>query len=158
MGLRTKSMVLRRLREHLDELASLTEGLTPELLKERPGDGRWSLHELGMHLAEVQDVFSERVARMLVEERPEVVPFVPDAARREGSYLTRNFAEGMRRFRSQRETLLALLASLTDRQWDLEGDHPEIRHYTVERCMESLMRHEEHHLYTMFNVFFGIRE
>lgn len=158
MSLRNRSMIVRRLREHMEELAGLTEGLTPELLKERPGEGQWSLHEIAMHLAEVQDIFSERLARMLVEELPVIVPFEPDGDRREGAYLARSFPEGMKVFQGQRANLLTLLGSLTELQWNCEGRHPEIRHYTVEKCMESLMRHEEHHLYRMFNLFFGIRE
>lgn len=111
-----------------------------------------------MHLAETQDVFGERVARILSEDRPVILPYEADGAAREGAYLHRDFREGMETLRRQRENLLTLLGSLTDAQWDLEGEHPEIRHYSIERCMESLMRHEEHHLYTMFNLFFGIRE
>jgi hypothetical protein len=158
MSMEMRTLVVRRLREHLEELESLTQGLTPELLKERPGEGRWSLHEIVMHIVETQEVFSERIARILVEERPVIALYGPDAARREGAYLARNFSEGMATLRRQRDHLLTLLSSLTGTQWDLEGEHPEIRHYSVERCMESLMRHEEHHLYAMFNIFFGIRE
>jgi hypothetical protein len=158
MSAALRTLIIRRLREHLEELQSLTEGLTPELLKERPGDGRWSLHEIAMHIVETQDVFGERIARMLVEERPVITPFSPDAARREGSYGKRDFTEGMTSLGRQRHNLLTLLGSLRDEQWRLEGEHPEIRHYSVERCMESFMRHEEHHLYGMFNIFFGIRE
>jgi uncharacterized damage-inducible protein DinB len=146
------------LSEHLGEIQSLTEGLTPELLKERPGEGRWSLHEITLHLCETQDIFTERVARMLIEGRPVITPYAPDDARREGAYLARDFQEAVTTLRRQRENLLTLLDSLTDEQWSREGEHPEIRHYSVERCMESFMRHEEHHLYGMFNILFGIRE
>jgi|WetSurMetagenome_2_1015567.scaffolds.fasta_scaffold88876_2 hypothetical protein len=153
-----RALILRRLHEHPEEVESLTDGLPEELLKERPGEGRWSLHEITMHLVETQEIFSERIARMLVEDRPVIVPFRPDAARRDGAYAARGFAEGMAALRRQRELLLTLLGSLTDEQWRREGKHPEMRHYSVERCMESFMRHEEHHLHTMFNIFFGSRE
>jgi uncharacterized damage-inducible protein DinB len=153
-----RALILRRLSEHPGEIQSLTEGLPPDLLKERPGEGRWSLHEIAIHLVETQEVFSERIARMLVEDRPAITPFFPDEPRREGFYLTRDCTEGMTVLRRQRELLLTLLGSLTDDQWRREGQHPDIRHYSVERCMESFMRHEEHHLHTMFNLFFGIRE
>jgi len=82
-------------------------------------------------------------------------PYSPDEAKSSGWYLTRNLPEGLKSFRQQRATLLVLLESLTDAQWRLGGKHPEIRNYTVEKCVESLMRHEEHHLYRMFTVFFG---
>ncbi len=148
--------ILDRLIAHPDEIRSLSDGLTEELLKERPAEGKWSLHELALHLCETQDVFVERVARMLTEERPQIVPFEPDEARQNGLYFTENFTKRMKEFTVQRTTLVSLLQTLTDAQWKLEGRHPQMKHYTIEKAMESFMRHEEHHLHQMFNVFFGM--
>ena len=119
---------------------------------------RWSLHELVMHLIEMQDVFIQRLTRLLVEEKPKIEPFEPDDARKRGLYLMESLEGRLATFLDQRATLVKLLQTLSEQQWQLEGMHPEIRHYTVEKCMESLMRHEEHHLYQMFNVFFRTEE
>jgi hypothetical protein len=151
-------LIRRRLREHLQEIRGLTDGLPTAQLRKQPGEGRWSLHEIVMHLVETQDIFTERIARMLSDDLPQITPYTPDAARSGGSYLLLDFNDGMTGFTRQREHLLNLLGSLRKDQWDREGVHPEIRHYSVERCAEALMRHEEHHLYSMFNIFFGIPE
>ena len=148
--------ILERLKVHPAEIHSLTDGLSEEQLKERPAERKWSLHELTMHLCETQDVFVERAARMLTEERPQIVPYEPDEARQNGLYFTENLTKRMREFEVQRATLISLLQTLTDAQWKREGSHPEMKHYTIEKAMESFMRHEEHHLHQMFNVFFGL--
>lgn len=147
--------IIRRLGEHLEEIGSFVRDVDPALLRRRPDPAKWSIHEQLMHLAEVQDVFTERIAQILMQDAPRIEPFVPDEARTRGSYLGRSLEEGLGALRSQREHLLTLLGTLDDTQWLREGEHPELRHYTVELCAEALMRHEEHHLYAVFIMFFG---
>jgi uncharacterized damage-inducible protein DinB len=153
-----RNLIITRLAEHVDELRSFTQGLTEQQLKERPAKEQWSLHELVMHLIEMQDVFIQRLTKLLVEEKPTIEPFEPDDARKRGLFLMESLEGRLATFLDQRATLVKLLQTLSEQQWQLEGVHPEIRHYTVEKCMESLMRHEEHHLYQMFNVFFRTEE
>ena len=145
--------LIQRLKAHPEEIRSFSDGLSEEQRKEHPAEGKWSLHELTMHLCEVQDVFIERIARMLTEEKPKITPYVPDEGRENGFHLTENFSKRLKEFEVQRTTLAALLETLTDEQWQLQGEHPEMKHYTIEIAVEGLMRHEEHHLYRMFNLF-----
>ncbi len=155
MAEETRILIIDRLRSHLQELQSFSNGLTEEQLKERPATGSWSIHEIAMHLVELQDVYVEQMARMLVEKQPVIIPHV--CTHTNGSYLSLCFPEQIRSYMEQRKTLTSLLQSLDDKQWRREGNHPDVKNYTVEKCMESLMRHEEHHLYEMFNVFFGVK-
>jgi hypothetical protein len=155
--LNIRQTIIERLKQHVEEIHSFTNGLSSDQLKARPADDKWSLHELVLHLCEVQDVFIERLVRMLTEEGPQITPYEPDAMRRNGIYLTQNFTQRLVEFEKQRGTLTALLQSLTDDQWKLQGKHPQMKLYTIERSMEDLMRHEEHHLHQMYTVFFGIR-
>jgi uncharacterized damage-inducible protein DinB len=151
-----RALLIGRLAQHVEELKGFTEGLSDEELRKRPSLNKWSLYELAIHLVEVQDIFIERLTRMLVEEKPEIAPFIPDKAREDGLYLLENLQQRMAVFERQRATLVALLRTLTGEQWKLEGVHPHVRHYTVEKSMEALTRHEEHHFYQMFNIFFGV--
>ena len=147
--------IVERLKSHPEEIRSLTDGRTDDQRKQRPAEGKWSLHELTMHLCEVQDVFIGRVARMLTEEKPGISPYKPGEAQEKGSHLTEDFDRRLKEFELQRVTLASLLETLTDEQWQLEGDHPEMKSYTMANAMEGLMRHEEHHLDQMFNIFYG---
>lgn len=153
-----RSLILERLAQHVDEIRGFTAGLAESQLGERPAPAKWSLKEIVMHLAEVQDIFIERVTRILTEENPPINPFVPDKARQEGLYLSANFEGRMKDFEAQRRNLFAIVRDISDVQWKREGDHPDVRHYTLEKCLEAMMRHEENHLLQMFNVFFGIKD
>lgn len=155
--LENRTLIIRRLRDHLDEIEGFVHGLTPQQLVEQPAPGHWSIHEIILHLAEMQAAFVDSIARMLVERKPVITP--PDCSTRDdGYYLQQSFAENYRGLKEQRLTLLYLLESLDEKQWELEGEFKGIRHYSVEKCMESLMRYEEKQLYNLFNVFFGIKE
>ena len=149
-------MIIERLRTHPGEIHKLTDGLTEAQLKQRPSDVKWSLHELAMHVCEVQDVFIERLATMLTEVNPRLSSYEPDEARQNGLYFADHFGNRLKEFEVQRTTLASLLQTLTKEQWLLEAVHPEFKHYTIHSSMESLMRHEEHHLYQMYNVFLTI--
>jgi hypothetical protein len=153
-----RKLIVDRLAQHVGEVRSFTDGLPRDELRARPAPTTWSLFEIAMHLAEVQDIHVERVTRMLAEENPKITPFAPDKERQEGLYFSQNFERRMRDFEEQRRNLFALLKDLDDAQWRREGIHPEVKHYTIEKCVEAMMRHEEHHLLQMFNVFFGVRE
>lgn len=149
----TRTLIIRRLREHLDELESFTHGLTEEQLKEHPRPAQRSLYEIALHLGRVQDAYIDRVAVMLMEKNPVLQNVLLDDApiRAEDG----NSHVKLRSYIEQRKTLVALLGSLEDRQWKMEGKHPRVKNYTIEKCMEELMRYEECHLFEMFNVFFG---
>jgi uncharacterized damage-inducible protein DinB len=152
----THRILLQRLKSHADEIHNLTDGFTDEQRKKRPAKEKWSLHELTMHLCEVQDVFVDRIARMLTEDKPGIVPYKPDEARESGFHLTEDFVKRLKESEGRRTTLVALLDTLTDEQRQLEGQHPEAKRYTIEKAVEALVRHEEHHLYQMFTIASGI--
>ena len=150
--------ILDRLKSHPVEIRRFTDGLTDEQLRKRPSEGKWSLHEITMHICDGQDVFVERVARMLTEDKPKFATFQPDEARQHGHHLTEDFKKRLKEFEVQRNTFASLLQTLNESQWKLGGIHPEMKKYTIEKAAESLMRHEESHLYQMCNVFFGIQD
>ncbi|MGA9117145.1 MAG: DinB family protein [Bacteroidota bacterium] len=150
-----RERIIGRLSDHAAELEGLTQGLSPALLRERTVEGRWSLHEYVVRLSILQDFYIERIARILVEKEPSLGE--PPHESGDG-YLVCDFQSHFVSFREQRKTLVTLLRSLEAKQWDREGSHPNLRHYTVELCMESLMRREEEILYQMFMVLFGMKE
>ena len=157
MAMDNRKLILGRLAQHVDEIHGFTKGLPESQLAERPSPTKWSLKEIAMHLIDTQDVFVERVTRILTEENPTIVPFTPDKAQQEGAYLSANLERRMNDFDVQRRNLFTIVRDISDAQWKREGIHPDVKHYTVEKCLEALMRHEEHHLLQMFNVFFGVK-
>jgi uncharacterized damage-inducible protein DinB len=150
-----KTLIVTRLSDHLDELQSFLKGLPDAQLQERPASDRWSIGENALHIIDMQDTYLQWVARMIVEEMPVLENGSVEQVT-ERRHPMEELPRRLKEFSEQRKTLLSLLNALTDQQWVREGVHPQIKHYTVEKCMEGLMRHEEYHFYEMYNMFFGI--
>jgi len=152
-----KGLIVRRLNDHLDEMESFVDGLPIEQLAQRPSPEKWSIAENILHIIDAQDVYIEWVARMLVEDKPRLdAYFIEDHTGNQ--YIAADLDRRLREFSEQRKNLIALLGAMTDKQWKHEGVHSDVKHFTIEKCMEGLMRHEESHLYEMFNIFFGVKE
>src|SRR5687767_7741876 len=62
------SSTAARLRSQLDVVAPLLDGVPVEALERLPAPGKWSARQNLAHLARYQDVFAERVGRILQED------------------------------------------------------------------------------------------
>jgi hypothetical protein len=150
-----KTLIVTRLSDHLDELQSFLKGLPDAQLQERPAPDKRSIGENALHIIDMQETYLQWVARMIVEEMPVLENGSVEQVT-ERRYPMEELPRRLKEFSEQRKTLLSLLNAITEQQWMREGVHPQIKHYTVEKCMEGLMRHEEYHFYEMYNMFFGI--
>ena len=149
-----KVLIATRLNDHLDELKSFLDGLTPEQLSERPSDILLSLSSLAHHIIDVQEHYIDIVSRILLDDMPACDPSCLDDHETD---LTRHLSGRLKDFEDQRRNLVSLLNALSEDHWKREGTHPDIAHYTLEKCMEELMRHEEFHFFEMYRIFFGVR-
>jgi len=151
-----RNLVVARLTDHLSEIKSFVDGLPGEQLVERPHPDQWSLFEITHHLADLQTAYIEMASRILIEDRPKLELVCPEN-HSDMEFPERELKSRLKEFDEQRKNLISLLAALTEKQWKREGQHPEILHFNIEKCMEELMRHEESHLYEMYRIFFGVR-
>ena len=150
-----KNIVVGRLNDHIDELDSFIDGLAPAQLRARPDTDQKSIWEIALHIVDLQDISIGWLARMLVEDLPGLEDG-PNENGPDNRYFDQDLFARLKEFREHRKNLISLLNALTDSQWKKEGIHPRIKHFTVEKCVEGLMRHEEHHLYHIYNLFFGM--
>jgi len=151
-----KTLVSTRLSDHLDELRSFVDGLTSEQISERSPESSLSLSDIARHLMDVQEHYVDIVSRILLGERPDFDPtclekHTPDEA------IALHLSARLKDFDERRRSLVSLLNALSEDHWKMEGRHPAIPHYTLEKCMEELMRHEESHFFEMYRLFFGAR-
>jgi len=147
-----KTLITSRLNDHLEEVRSFVDGLTEEQLADQPTNGNGSLSDIVFHLAVTQESYLRIVSRILTEDLPQVTPPpLYDPTKQEGPGLIQRLGE----FGQRRRDLVSLLNALSDHHWKREGKHPVIFHYTLEKCMEEMMRHEESHLFEMYELFFG---
>ena len=90
----------------------------------RDGDDGWSVLEIICHLRDYQDIFAERIRRMLEEDNP-TFKLYDDTARMalvvENDYANQDLKNVFDDYRSARRQLIICLSSLRDDQWTRVG-------------------------------------
>ena len=90
-------------------------GLSAEQLRQRPGEGEWSMKEVMAHLRDLErDLFLPRLRRILEEERPQFESFDPDVWARSRDHREGSFERDLEEFAAARARTLAFLAALPD--------------------------------------------
>ncbi len=140
-------------------LASLERapGLVRDLVSEMPVDLRkrrrrpekWSLHEHACHLAAAQDLFEERLERMLTEDNPLIRPYLPHEDDAPDLLLAMDLDTALGRLEAGRKRLVERLRGLTPAQWRRPARHAEYVRYTVYVMFRHLALHDGLHLYRM---------
>jgi DinB superfamily len=139
-----------RLRRQAAEVKRLTMGLDESALATPTVPGKWSLKELVCHIRRMEEIFGERLNRMLTEDNPPVVPYTPDGDAGFAD-ITRQPTEGvLEDYLREREALCRRLESLPPADWHRKARHPEFEHYDVHFQTEYMAHHEAHHIYQLF--------
>ncbi len=142
--------LVARLLEQADDVRRLASGLTEEQLAQRTVPDKWSLKELIGHLDRSQEVFEDRIARMLSEENPEVAWYDADEDPAFTSVIARPTVDTLADFLRRRTHLAARLEALSPEQWHRPGRHPVYPAYDVHFQVEAMVHHEAHHVAQMF--------
>ncbi|BCS87296.1 DinB family protein [Pseudodesulfovibrio sediminis] len=116
------------------------------LLKRQPAF--WSIAEHVAHLADVQSMLVERLTRILTEDKPEFIPFFPDAEEEEAPPIPA-MAEALSTFSSGRKRQLALLKGINEKEWERTATHPEYTEYSIRILARHILMHDYWHMYRM---------
>ena len=121
----------------------LIETLQPAALERRPRPGEWSAADCLEHLLHTERaVFGVRL-RHLLEGRPQLVPYDPDAPRdREPERTPR---ERVAAFRAARDEHLRLLGQLSDADLQRSSHHPEYGLTTLGMVVNTWAAHDLDH-------------
>jgi dienelactone hydrolase len=107
-------------------LRALLADLPTDLI-ERPNDEGWSLKDIVAHLVDAEGIaFSERISRMLAEERPTISSIDPPARLREGGYAVRTADDLLDELERQRREHVPWLSGLTPQQLARSGQHDQV--------------------------------
>lgn len=130
-------------------------GLSEDELRARPVAGKWSIHEIVLHLADGEIELASRVRRALAEsdegsEAPSPVSGY-DAARwaaelgyADASPLARE--EALVLFDALRRATGRLFGGVRGGAWERAVEHPRLGRLTVRRILELAADHGERHL------------
>lgn len=142
--------ILAILKETPPRLASLTTSLPQTQLHTPPSPGEWSVHEILAHLRACDDVWgSYYILTILAQNNPTIKARNPRTWIKNTDYLEQDFQSSLRAFTNQRNKLLAVLASLSPKEWArtnmLIGAGKPLQQTLLSHA-DGLARHERAHL------------
>ena len=125
---------------------ALLKGLTPAQLKKHPKPGKWSIHEILLHLADCELMFCSRCRLIAFEDHPHLAPFDQDRWNNGKLREKESTADALARFLALRKTQISLYKSLSKPEMAKTGTHPERGEVSARETFETQGGHDINHL------------
>ena len=147
-----KPSLLTRLSDQSEAIDHLLSGLTEDQIRQRPPTGKWSIFENLAHLGRYQEVFLDRIQRIIAEEVPTFSRYAADDDPGFTDWTRLSWQTLSEQMRGERATLSAFLSILREEQITRIGLHPAYGPMTVEGWTEFFLLHEAHHFFTILQL------
>ena len=134
------------LRSTVDRIQELTAGLTPEQLAAIPAPGKWSIHQIVAHLADVELVFQTRARMIMFQNNPTLIGFDQEPWVLGWMRENEPWPETFERFRVLRNAILRLFLNAEGHDLQRYGTHNERGVQTISDYVEMLAGHDINHL------------
>ena len=129
-----------------DLLPSAILGLTPEQLRARPVPGKWSTLEVLCHLADSEELFADRMKRVIAEDRPALPYSDPDLQVARLACHDRDAAEELALIALVRKQMARILRAQPAEAFARVGIHSRMGEQTLEQILRKATWHLEHHV------------
>jgi hypothetical protein len=128
------------------------------MLRTRPEPGVWSALEYAAHTRDAFTFYSERIARVLTEDRPQLTPFDVDAAAEERGYNDEDPEAVSVGLAAVARELADRLDGLDPAQWDRIGLGSAGDERTVRYLARSAAHEGHHHMLDVGRVLRHVRQ
>lgn len=115
-------------------------------IRHRPALGEWSAIEVLGHMIDKMSLWSNRVERILHEERPSLPGYDQDAGVRDHGYQHADPAVLSEHLQQRCERFAALVAALPSSALQREGVHGEFGPMTLRQCIQAALESAPEHL------------
>jgi hypothetical protein len=102
-------------------LRASIDGLSEEQMRFRPAPGKWSIHEIIVHVTDSEIVGLHRFKKVLAEDRPLLTAFDQDKWAAQLRYHELDAGQYLLLFKFLRESFLPVLSRLTEDDWQRGG-------------------------------------
>ncbi|MCM0756203.1 DinB family protein [Desulfovibrio aminophilus] len=141
--------IMRGLRDSPAILAGFVREIPEDVLHRKRGEGFWSIAEHVVHLAAVQPMLAERLRRILTEDMPEFVPFIPSEEDARSKPPMPGMEEALSDFAAGRERIVEILNAAMPEDWDRLAAHPEYDCYGLRILARHILMHDHWHMFRM---------
>ena len=135
-----------QLRDFLDQSM---RGVSVETVSEPRVEGKWSALENLAHLARYQEIFLERVEKILSQSSPTFPIYRAEQDAQWEAWKRLAYKEVLAKLTESREKILSRLKSLSTEDYERTGVHPRFGEMTLAMWVEFFLVHEGHHLYAV---------
>ena len=137
--------LIRRYEEGPRRLKAALAQVPAEAMKWRPGEGKWSVHEVVCHLADSESNAALRIRYLTAEEKPLIVGYDQARWARVFDYHSHPLEPALAVVDAVRANTSALLKRLPESAWSAAGEHTESGRYTAEDWLSIYAEHMEKH-------------
>ena len=120
-------------------------GLTRTQLLTRPVPGKWSTLEVVAHLADTEQVYCDRMKRVIATSRPLIIGFSETDYVEHLAYHERDLAEELAVININRAQMTRILRLVPDGAFDRDGVHNKAGIITLRNLIQDMIDHVEHH-------------
>jgi hypothetical protein len=141
----TRGSFLRRYAEGSALLRQAWEEVPAEARAWRPGEGRWSAHEVVVHCADSETYAAIRIRLLLADPEPLIVGYDENEWARRFDYHASDPELALRLVETARASTAALLARLPEGAWGRMGRHTHSGPYGTDDWLRNYGEHLEIH-------------
>jgi hypothetical protein len=123
-------------------LETMLGGVAPDVLRWKPTPDRWSISEVLSHLADSEDVLSERVRRFVLEDTPHLKEYEPPA----DGFSAGTAQEHLSRFGFTRRELVQFLRSLPPDVGARTAQHSKLGLIKLDHMLNEWASHDLGHI------------
>lgn len=142
----TREERLTRMRQLPERVARIVEPAPLEAVRRAGTNGAWGAIEILAHLRDWDEVYLERLRRILTEDRPTLETFDSDLWAIERDYHAQDPERVLASLRQLRKRLVDELEALPDESWQRTGQHPEAGDVTLGDLVRRIDEHDQQHL------------
>jgi hypothetical protein len=140
-----REALIRRYEEGPAKLVAAFAKVPPEARKWRPGEGKWSAHEVVVHCADSETNAAARIRYLAAEPEPKILGYDQAHWANALDYHGAPLEPAMATVQAVRANTAALLRRLPEAAWSAEGTHTESGRYGSEDWLAVYAEHLEKH-------------
>ncbi|TVY10121.1 methyltransferase domain-containing protein [Paenibacillus cremeus] len=127
-------------------LVAALDGVSEEQLLFKPGEKKWSIKEVVIHLCDAELVALDRMKRVISENQPFYFKFDPDAWANRLDYHSLDMQTFLYLFRALRVSMASILENMPDDAWQRSGVHNVTGKQTLQDLVQMFLGHVDRHI------------
>ncbi len=140
-----RETLIRRYEEGPRKLRAALAKVPAEAMQWRPGEGKWSAHEVAIHCADSETNAAARIRFLATEPDPMIQGYDEADWARKLDYHALPIELALATVDAVRANTAALLRRLPEKTWTNEGRHTQSGKFSGQRWLEVYAEHLEKH-------------